>query len=140
MDVQYTHWNRAKGNLFILYQKDFECFFQSNVIARFLILINVAFFLLFLLYFFRMKTDKNIVLTAYVILTLLCIMSSYRIYQGDCAPPSVSFYRYYLGCFPFYLGIELSTKRFLCKKIIFFIWGLISFILSISFIASGWPF
>lgn len=132
--VQYEYWDAIKGNIFSIIYKDIQSFFVQDLYGKYLILLTYITLLLLIITLFKCK---DIVLFLYTIFTILIIFSTGKqLYMEASFPPSTSYFRYFLSCFPIYIIFgSLKNQKYL--KILFIIFH---FLIACNFILSGWPF
>lgn len=103
IDSQYTYWNRISGNIFSIISKDINFMITSaNFFDKFYIIVNFIFLILMIYFIYKdIRSNKKLTINSiYMILSILAIYSSAR---ASYNIPSVSFYRYFLGCCSVYL-------------------------------------
>lgn len=130
VEVQYTCWDAIKGNIFSIFIKDIQSFFVQDAYGKYLICLTYITLVLLLIPLFQ-KIEWELVL--YSILTILIVFSTGKqLYMEASFPPSTSYFRYFLSCFPMYLIIK--------KKCIWIIFIVLHILIGCNFILSGWPF
>ncbi len=130
VEVQYTHWDAIKGNIFSIFMKDIQSFIVQDTYGKYLICLTYITLILLIIALFQ-KMEWELIL--YSIFTILIVFSTGKqLYMEASFPPSTSYFRYFLSCFPMYLIPK--------KKIIWIIFIILHILISCNFILSGWPF
>lgn len=136
VDVQYKYWDAKKSNIFKVLFEDVKSFFIQDIYGKYLILLTYVALILLLLVFIKYKKVEN-VLILYTLFTILITFSTCKnLYLEASFPPSTSYFRYFLSCFPLYVGLSYLKHNKLIKTILIFL----NIIISINFILNGWPF
>ena len=127
IDCQFEHWGRIKCNIIDLIKYQISILFDSNFYPNNYESTTITFFKLneiltillgLSILFICIKTIKHInrtnmidsiVCIIYMVITMICYTSTIR--NPELNAPTVSFYRYYIGSFPIYLGLQTFSKR-----------------------------
>lgn len=130
VEVQYIYWDAIKGNIFSIIYKDIQSFFVQDTYGKYLILLT---YITLVLLIIGLCKTKEWELILYSILTILiCFSTGKQLYMEASFPPSTSYFRYFLSCFPMYLLPK--------KKYIYILFIILHILIACNFILSGWPF
>lgn len=130
VEVQYTYWDAIKGNIFTIFFKDIQSFLTQDTYGKYLICLTYITLTLLIIALFQ-KIEWELIL--YSIFTILIVFSTGKqLYMEASFPPSTSYFRYFLACFPIYLLPK--------KKYIWIIFIILHILIACNFILSGWPF
>lgn len=135
VDVQYLNWDAEQSNIFRTIKNDIISFIYQDTYGKYLIFLTYFTLILLLIVFIKYKNiDKELIL--YTFLTIVITFSTCKIlYLEASFPPSTSYFRYFLSCFPLYIALSKYKQKYI--RLIFVIFQIL---ISCNFIINGWPF
>lgn len=132
----YDWWNVSPSNLFKTIHLDLKSFAYQDLYGKYLISLSFITLAMLCMVFVKYK-EIDMALVLYSLFTILSMYSSTKNLALDAPlPPSTSFFRYLLACFPMYTALS----KFKQQKFIIYILVILNILISFNFSINGWPF